>query len=97
MYTTLLAAAQWFHPATSTEQGTKRAYWATFFIALGAIVGWPFSAALGIPFVLEQLFLTGGEVVVDSEKPAWKAARWERMIKAVGLAATIAVRTGGEM
>ncbi len=91
MYTTLLASSYWFHPATSTETGISRTYKATFFFALGAVLGWPFSAALGIPFVAEQLFLTGGEVVLDSAKGPWRSKRIETLVKAVGVAALIAV------
>lgn len=91
MYTTMLASSWWFHPATSTPTGTKRAYLATFAYALGAIVGWPFSAALGIPFIFEQLSLTGGEIAVGKERSSLMAARWERLGKAVAVGATIAV------
>ncbi|WWD06916.1 hypothetical protein V865_005013 [Kwoniella europaea PYCC6329] len=91
MYTTMIASSYWFHPATSTPTGIKRAYIATFAFAVGAIVGWPFSAALGIPFVLEQLFLTGGEVVLPAQKGAWMTKRWENLGKAIGLAAGIAI------
>jgi alpha-1,2-mannosyltransferase len=65
---------------------------ATALIAFGAIVGWPFSAALGIPFVLEQLFLTGGEVAVGAERVALGSKRRETMVKAVGLGAAFIVR-----
>ena len=70
----------------------KRAYLATLFFALGAIVGWPFSAALGLPFVLEQLFLTGGDIAVGREAEKLRSKRWETILKAVATGATIAVR-----
>jgi alpha-1,2-mannosyltransferase len=91
MYTTMLAASYWLHPATSTPTGITRAYRATFFVALGAIVGWPFAAALGVPFVVEQLFLTGGDVAVGQDKQALMVKRWATMGKAVALGACIAV------
>ncbi|WVR08923.1 hypothetical protein IAU60_005982 [Kwoniella sp. DSM 27419] len=91
MYTTMLASSYWFHPATSTPTGSRRAYAATLFFALGAIVGWPFSAALGIPFVFEQLFLSGGETVAPAQKSNWMAYRWETVIKAVLAGASIAI------
>ncbi|GFZ47156.1 hypothetical protein JCM24511_04899 [Saitozyma sp. JCM 24511] len=91
MYTTMLAASYWLHPATSTPTGITRAYRATFFVALGAIVGWPFAAALGVPFVVEQLFLTGGDVAVGQDKQALMVKRWATMGKAVALGACIAI------
>jgi alpha-1,2-mannosyltransferase len=91
MYTTMLASSYWLHPATSTPTGITRAYRATFFVALGAIVGWPFAAALGVPFAMEQLFLTGGDVAVGQEKQALMIKRWATMGKAVALGACIAV------
>ena len=87
----MLAFSYSFHPATSDPTGIKRTYRATFFIALGAIVGWPFSAALGIPFVIEQLFLTGGDVAVGAERPKLTMKRWSTMLGAVSVAACIAV------
>ncbi|KAL7421010.1 mannosyltransferase [Cryptotrichosporon argae] len=91
MYTTTLASAYWFHPATSTPTGRRRMYAATAFFALGAIVGWPFAAALGVPFVIEQLFLSGGEVVPPAQRLVWGSKRVADLVKAVALAALIAV------
>ncbi|WVQ93059.1 hypothetical protein IAU59_000123 [Kwoniella sp. CBS 9459] len=92
MYTTMLASSFWFHPATSTVTGTGRAFYAVFLYAIGAIVGWPFSAALGIPFVVEQMFLTGGEVLAPSQKVQWMTKRWETILTAaVGSAVVVAV------
>lgn len=85
----MLASSYWFQPATSTPQGTIRTYRATFFYALGAIVGWPFSAALGIPFVFEQLFLGGGEIVPTELTHIWRSKRWDTMWKAVTMSASI--------
>lgn len=91
MYTTMLGFSYGWHPATSTSIGTSRAYKATVCFAVGAIVGWPFSAALGVPFVLEQLFTTGGEVAVGQEKQILMAKRWDTMLRAIALGASIAV------
>lgn len=89
----MLAGSYWFHPATSTPTGTSRAYKATFLSAVGAIVGWPFSAALGIPFVLEQLFTTGGEIAVGQDKQNLMIKRWDTMLKAIALGASVSVST----
>ncbi|KAK4689384.1 hypothetical protein P7C73_g729, partial [Tremellales sp. Uapishka_1] len=91
MYATLLACSYSFHPATSTPTGIKRAYRGTLAIAAGAIIGWPFAAALGVPFLFEQLFLTGGEVIVGEARKAWQQGRWQRMGKAIGVGALIAI------
>lgn len=91
MYTTMLGFSYGWHLATSTDTGTSRAYKATLCFAVGAIVGWPFSAALGVPFVLEQLFTTGGEVAVGQEKQGLMAKRWDTMLRAIALGASIAV------
>lgn len=87
----MLASSYWFHPATSTPTGISRAYKATACFALGAILGWPFSAVLGVPFVLEELFTTGGQIAVGAERAAVRSKRWDTMGKAIALAATIAV------
>lgn len=91
MYTTMLGCAYAFHPATSTPTGTLRAYKAVFFFAVGAIVGWPFSAALAIPFVFEQLFLTGGDIATGQDKQVLMSKRWDTMLRAIALGASVAV------
>lgn len=91
MYTTMLASSYSFHPATSAPTGVARAYKATACVALGAMVGWPFSAALGVPFVVEQLFLNGGDVAVGTERTALRNKRWETLLKAIAVGASLAV------
>ncbi len=97
MYTTMMACSYSFHPATSTPAGIARTYRAVFFVALGAILGWPFSAALGLPLVLEHMFLTGGDVAVGKERTTLRKKRWETMLKAIAIGASIAVSFLGEM
>lgn len=91
MYTTLLAFSYGFHPATSTPTGQSRAIKTTVWVAVGAIVGWPFSAALGVPFVLEQLFLTGGDVAVGGAREGLRAKRFSTMVLAIALGASVTV------
>jgi len=91
MYTTMLAASYWFHPATSTPTGIRRMRWAVFYTAVGAIVGWPFAAALGIPIIFEQLLVAGGEIVPPADRPAWSARRRSNLIFAIAAAALVAV------
>ncbi|KAJ3279200.1 mannosyltransferase, partial [Borealophlyctis nickersoniae] len=54
MYTTTLATAFALQPP-----GRLRTYAVVLLVALGAVVGWPFSAAVGLPFAIENLFLSG--------------------------------------
>ncbi|KAJ3049129.1 mannosyltransferase [Rhizophlyctis rosea] len=74
MYTTTLAAA--FSLATPSRFNT---YAVVLSVAAGAIVGWPFSGAVGIPFVIKSLLFT--------ERPL---ARLRHMIEA-GLLALIVI------
>lgn len=91
MYTSMLAASYWFHPATSTATGKKRVYMAVFFTALGAIVGWPFAAALGIPIIFEQLLCSGGEIVEPAARSSWRVRRMNTLVKAILASACLAV------
>lgn len=87
----MLAASFWFHPATSTPTGIQRAKRATLCFAAGAIIGWPFTAVLGVPFVLEQLFTTGGEIATGEARLALRNKRIQTMSKAIVQAALLAV------
>lgn len=59
--------------------------------AIAAIVGWPFSVLLGVPMVLEQLFIRGTERVPAGKSAAWAARRAQNMFIAVVAGATILV------
>lgn len=89
MYANMLAASFWFHPATSTNAGVKRAFLATVCVAVGAIIGWPFAAALGIPFVIEYALLPAGEIVPpgDNQKLLWGQKRLSTLVGAIVVAA----------
>lgn len=92
MYTTMLAFSYSLYPATSTPTGKSRAFKATLLFALGAIVGWPFSALLAVPFVIEQLFMCGDDTAQGGAKSQLLAKRWSTMGQAVAIGACIAVR-----
>jgi alpha-1,2-mannosyltransferase len=96
MHTTMMAASYWFHPATSTQAGVRRMRLAVFFTALGAIVGWPFAAALGIPIIFEQLFVAGGEIVIPGARSVWAVRRRNNLIIAIIGSALIAVSCKGK-
>lgn len=52
MYTTMLGMAAFIN-----WQGGLKTTVGVFWFALGAIVGWPFSVALAMPFVVEEIVL----------------------------------------
>lgn len=63
---------------------------AMFWLAIGAGFGWPFSSLVGIPFVLEELFLYGREI---SEKViiSWRRKRLVRLLFASGFCLLVLV------
>lgn len=63
----------------------------TFCYAVAGIVGWPFSVLLGLPMVLEQLFIRGTEVVGKGKSALWAARRAQNMFIALVIGATVAV------
>jgi alpha-1,2-mannosyltransferase len=52
MYTTMLGMAAFIN-----RQRGLRTVQAIFWFALGGLLGWPFSMAMCIPFILEELFM----------------------------------------
>lgn len=95
MYANMLAASYWFHPATTTSTGTLRAFLATLSVAVGAIVGWPFAAVLGLPFVIEYALLPAGEIVLPAEVPTWRHKRLSILIGAIVVCAAVAIPVVG--
>lgn len=68
----------------------SRTLLATAFFALGAIVGWPFSIAVAIPFVFEELFLYGKDKIKPEAQSAWFSSRVARLVQA-GVLATLVI------
>lgn len=60
--------------------------------ATGAIVGWPFALAVAIPFVAEELFVYGDDVVPSNSRASWLLARWKRLFSVGGFASLLFVR-----
>jgi alpha-1,2-mannosyltransferase len=87
-----LAYSYALRPASLDEQGTRCARLATFWFAVGAIVGWPFSALLAVPFGVEQVFVRAGDVVESEGEAltAWWVKRVGRLVSA-GLMGLIVV------
>jgi len=85
MHTTLLAYSFYLKPTSSDGPGsTRRVYLATFFFAFGAIFAWPFSLLLAIPFVFEELFVGGKDILSSdaSARMAWRFGRVKRLVGA---------------
>ncbi|KAG8769419.1 mannosyltransferase [Ceratobasidium sp. 428] len=88
-YTTTAACSFSFVPPSSSR--TQRTLAATVLFATGAIVGWPFSLLLSVPFVFEELFVYGGDIVPQSSLSVWVQARWKRLFGSGGVAALLFV------
>ncbi|KAG9102402.1 mannosyltransferase [Ceratobasidium sp. 392] len=89
MYTTTAACSFSFVPPSSSR--TQRTLAATVLFAAGAIVGWPFSLLLSVPFVLEELSVYGGDIVPQSSLSTWIQARWSRLFGSGAVAALLFV------
>ncbi|QRV80297.1 glycosyltransferase family 22 protein [Ceratobasidium sp. AG-Ba] len=89
MYTTTAACSFSFLPPSSSR--TQRTLAATVLFAAGAIVGWPFSLLLAVPFVFEELFLYGGDIVPESSLSDWVQTRWKRLFGSGAVAALVFV------
>lgn len=93
MYTSALAFAYAFTPTSAGNPHRVRT--ATVVFAAGAIVGWPFALALALPFVFEELFVFGADVVTPEERVSWFGKRVTRLVGAGLLAALIFVPVVG--
>jgi len=69
----------------------QRTMLACIFFALGALVGWPFSAALAIPFVLEEMLVYGKDRIKTEVYGTWLAQRWTRIIQSTIWASALLV------
>ncbi|KAG8902882.1 mannosyltransferase [Tulasnella sp. 403] len=58
-----------------------RTYLAIMTFALGAVVGWPFSLAVAIPFVIEELFVFGKDRIKAEVYTSWAVGRLVRLIQ----------------
>ncbi|KAG6841767.1 hypothetical protein C0991_007096 [Blastosporella zonata] len=69
---------------------SRRTMMATLSFATGAIIGWPFALALAIPFVFEELFIFGADLVTPEVYQSWLFKRWTRLFVA-GLCAALII------
>ncbi|KAF9535593.1 glycosyltransferase family 22 protein [Crepidotus variabilis] len=86
MFTTTLACSYAFEPSSSANK--RRTLATTLLFATGAIVGWPFSLLLAIPFVFEELFVYGTDIVTPQQRVSWTITRVQRLVTA-GLKASL--------
>ncbi|KLO13752.1 asparagine-linked glycosylation 9 protein isoform a [Schizopora paradoxa] len=93
MFTTTLAFSFSLRPPSASDW--RRTLSATLLFATGAIVGWPFSLALALPFVLEELLMAGLDKVDAQERTAWFIARFLRLVTAGLCAALILIPVVG--
>lgn len=89
MYATTAAASFSFVPPSFSR--VQRTLAATVLFATGAIIGWPFSLLLAVPFVIEELLVYGGDLVPESSLPGWIENRWKRLFGSGAVAALIFV------
>lgn len=90
MYANTIAFAHALEPPSSDNM--RRTLLATLAFATGAVVGWPFSLAVAIPFVFEELFVSGTDKVTSEAKSSWFVGRWKRMITSAATALLLLVR-----
>ncbi len=91
LYTTLLAMSYALRPASTDSKGNRSAFMATLWFAIGGILGWPFSLLLSIPFIIEQIFVRGSDIVPPDVWSGFITKRIKRMIKYGLLASTVAI------
>ena len=89
MYANLLAFSHAIRLPSKFD--TRRTVLATFFFATGAIVGWPFSLLVSVPFVLEELFVYGSDRIPSIVRSVWLHSRVKRLIFSGLIAASLFV------
>ncbi|KAF9160342.1 mannosyltransferase [Actinomortierella ambigua] len=80
MYTTMLFFSQVLQQPT--DRSGKRTFWAIFWVGLGALLGWPFSGVIGIPFVIEDLLIHSRTVGIKKTVrfQDWQWMRLKRIV-----------------
>ncbi|GAA6002119.1 hypothetical protein JCM10207_003086 [Rhodosporidiobolus poonsookiae] len=89
MYFVMLGTAAGLTPV---QRGWRRIAFAVSAYAVAGIVGWPFAVLLGVPLVLEQLFVRGTvEKVPEGQSAMWAAKRARSLFIALAIGASVAV------
>ncbi len=89
MYALCLAWSFSFQPPSQSTR--SRTSGAVLCFAVAAVVGWPFSILLALPFVIEELFVYGKDRVPPEAYGTWIVGRMRRLITGAAVAATISV------
>ncbi|KAG8880375.1 mannosyltransferase [Tulasnella sp. 332] len=76
----MMALSYAFEPPNRLNN--RRTTLAVMYFAIGAIVGWPFSLAVAIPFVLEEMFVYGNDHIKLVDRQTWMMGRWARLVQA---------------
>ncbi|CAO3665119.1 unnamed protein product [Rhizopus microsporus] len=98
MYCVFMAYSYALRPVSDIDP--TRTYRVVFWIGLGALAGWPFTALIGIPFAMEEVLIFGrdtmkkadGTVVQSIGGPRWRLRRVVRLFEAallIGLGLTV--------
>ncbi|ORX48881.1 hypothetical protein DM01DRAFT_1385425 [Hesseltinella vesiculosa] len=88
MYSTMMAFSYILAPPS--QMSRSRTYLSVFWLVLGGLA-WPFSGAIGIPFVVEEIFVLGqdrsvnqvGQLQVAIKSQHWRLRRALRLLEAV--------------
>ncbi|KAF8527552.1 glycosyltransferase family 22 protein [Hysterangium stoloniferum] len=78
MYANLLAFS--YAMQLSSRGDNRRTLLATLSFAAGAIIGWPFSLLVAVPFVLDEFFVRGLDRVSSSTYRVWQLSRLQRLV-----------------
>ncbi|KAJ1020269.1 hypothetical protein NDA18_005866 [Ustilago nuda] len=100
MHATTLAFSSYLYPARLPSSDpsvlsnpsqrpfrAERLLVATLSFAAGALLGWPFAIILAAPYLLEQLFFRGDDIIANNKYSNWILARWSTAIGAAVLSA----------
>ena len=90
MYANMVAFGFALEPTSNFNM--RRTLYATLAFAAGAIFGWPFAAAVAIPFIFEELYLFSKDTVAPKAQTSWRIARWKRLATCGFVAALLLVR-----
>ena len=89
MWMTFLAFSYALRPPNQIS--SRRTFRTVLCLGLGALLGWPFSAVVGIPFVVDEIMVYGHDGAVDRQgrvvqviRPAnWRIQRTIRLVKTI--------------
>ncbi|EGF99246.1 family 22 glycosyltransferase [Melampsora larici-populina 98AG31] len=74
-----LAYSYILEPVSSKPEASKRTFNAVFCLATAVILGWPFVGVLALPFVFEELSMSGEDEIMPASRPVWAMRRFQRL------------------